>query len=630
MRAAIVALVGMVMLAGCKGGDHSGDDGVVPDAAGTTGPFEITANVSGVSGTGLTLALTTSGAPLEKSVDADGAVSFGTLPKDTAFDLVVTHQPTSGGVVCHAAAPPSPLRADAMIAITCAPSDLELTEIGPCVLGCWLELHNASAAPLDLVSYHLTTSGGLDAPLPAHTVAANGYVVVKVGGPNEYPNQQIVVVDDPNYGWSQSGNGWIVLKKGTTPIDSVVFGNATNAPANNTWVGPNTVAHTDAALVRAKDDFDSDRARDWSEHAFMTPGGPNDITSDVDADVDGIPDQAEVQGGTYAGLDLYALGARTQQKDIFVEIDHMTSSDVGLTPKKEALARAAAVFAPHQIVVHFDVGPLYAATLDPANYNLGGGEEVPFTMITGFDVNVAGGKSVHQYKAEHFDIRRLPIFHYVLWGHTEQGGSAGLGERPGNDVTVTIGGIHTSDPAQANFLINDQASVLVHELGHNLGLAHGGDAEVNYKPNYYSIMNYLYRTGLSTIGNAEGDRYQLFRGSCGVASTAQLANGLNTTTAIIDFSNGTSAPLNEATVQESAGLGRNGSVAVDYDCSGTTNNGYAFDVNKDGQQTVLTDYDDWGHISLPFAQSSGGSQFAKVAVDLVDDRQYVSPEQPRL
>jgi len=34
--------------------------------------------------------------------------------------------------------------------------------------------------------------------------------------------------------------------------------------------------------------------------------------------------------------------------------------------------------------------------------------------------------------------------------------------------------------------------VLLHELGHNLNLAHGGNEEVNLKPNYISVMNYLY------------------------------------------------------------------------------------------------------------------------------------------
>src|SRR4030043_695202 len=32
----------------------------------------------------------------------------------------------------------------------------------------------------------------------------------------------------------------------------------------------------------------------------------------------------------------------------------------------------------------------------------------------------------------------------------------------------------------------------MHELGHTLGLPHGGDVAVNYKPNYLSIMNYAF------------------------------------------------------------------------------------------------------------------------------------------
>jgi hypothetical protein len=40
-----------------------------------------------------------------------------------------------------------------------------------------------------------------------------------------------------------------------------------------------------------------------------------------------------------------------------------------------------------------------------------------------------------------------------------------------------------------------QARSLMHELGHTLGLVHGGDRslnDLNYKPNYLSVMNYLY------------------------------------------------------------------------------------------------------------------------------------------
>ena len=42
-----------------------------------------------------------------------------------------------------------------------------------------------------------------------------------------------------------------------------------------------------------------------------------------------------------------------------------------------------------------------------------------------------------------------------------------------------------------------QAGTLMHELGHNLGLRHGGDDHVRYKPNYLSVMNYAFQlTGL--------------------------------------------------------------------------------------------------------------------------------------
>src|SRR5438128_225063 len=59
-----------------------------------------------------------------------------------------------------------------------------------------------------------------------------------------------------------------------------------------------------------------------------------------------------------------------------------------------------------------------------------------------------------------------------------------------------------------NRLINVQSSTLMHELGHNLGLHHGGDEDTNYKPNYLSIMNYMYQLeGLPEIGMHEGDRY---------------------------------------------------------------------------------------------------------------------------
>jgi hypothetical protein len=38
-----------------------------------------------------------------------------------------------------------------------------------------------------------------------------------------------------------------------------------------------------------------------------------------------------------------------------------------------------------------------------------------------------------------------------------------------------------------------QAGTFMHELGHNLSRHHGGDTDCNNKPNYLSVMNYLFQ-----------------------------------------------------------------------------------------------------------------------------------------
>ena len=44
----------------------------------------------------------------------------------------------------------------------------------------------------------------------------------------------------------------------------------------------------------------------------------------------------------------------------------------------------------------------------------------------------------------------------------------------------------------------------MHELGHTLGLGHGGNAVPNCKPNYLSLMNYVFQLGglIDAEGNA--------------------------------------------------------------------------------------------------------------------------------
>jgi hypothetical protein len=235
-------------------------------------------------------------------------------------------------------------------------------------------------------------------------------------------------------------------------------------------------------------------------------------------------------------------------------------------------------------------------------------------------------ENLYTYKNTYMDIRRRPIFHYLLFANSQLStglaGSSGLAEINGNDVLITLGGwgLTTTPAANLNRLINYQAGTVMHELGHNLGLRHGGNENLNYKPNYVSTMNYLYQlSGLPTIGTSEGDRYyleaaQYYSINCnGYSSSAQLTNppsGLPANFSM-DYSSGGGTNLVESNVNESAGLGRIGSGAVDFDCSGTTNNGYALNLNPQDTSTAsptetLSDNNDWAMVDLLFQRQYDG------------------------
>ncbi|HEY1248527.1 MAG TPA: hypothetical protein VGE97_06045, partial [Nitrososphaera sp.] len=81
------------------------------------------------------------------------------------------------------------------------------------------------------------------------------------------------------------------------------------------------------------------------------------------------------------------------------------------------------------------------------------------------------------------------------------GFSSGVAEVLGNDFVISLGcgwGAFDTSPRS----IAQQAGTFMHELGHNLGLHHGGaatikvgsrttaDFKMNCKPNYFSVMNY--------------------------------------------------------------------------------------------------------------------------------------------
>lgn len=537
----------------------------------------------------------------------------------TAFSVRISRQPQLASCTV---TPASGTATGAVVTldVSCALDAFALTEVGRCQftnVPCWLELLNPTGAALDLAQFQLVatsvTAGGLaqDATeetyaLPARMIPAQGRVVLAGRVTDDFPTDGQPVFLRTAAGkvpyWTQGG----VLRVRRAASQSVA--DQLTVPMLTT-----------AAFGRASPTASA------APLDVATPGGPNDVASAADADADGIPDAAEAQGSRYAGLDLHAWGARPGQKDLFVEVDFMPlagsgTTDRGVQPVRGALDKVAQRFLARGITVHFDTGELHdgPAGINPGNYDLGGGNQVPFSCgvsLTG----VPGVPSFYATKWRHFDPRRAPVFHYVLFAHridvtscTAASASAGLAEQSGNDLIVGLGGLYVpTDTATTQARLNDQALTLFHELGHNLSLLHGGFEELNYKPNYFSVMNYLYRDGLPAV-SAPGDRYAATYGrastSCGVPPVP--ANGLTSAAMLIDFSDGTGGALDEANLREADGLRRAGSGPIDFNLNGMTD-AAAVSVRLTGLNTspgfcprgstasaMLRDSNDWAQVDL--------------------------------
>lgn len=81
------------------------------------------------------------------------------------------------------------------------------------------------------------------------------------------------------------------------------------------------------------------------------------------------------------------------------------------------------------------------------------------------------------------------VVRYLLIANTigvANSGPTGIAELNGNDAVVALGSI-AFPSGQAD---EGRIGTIMHEIGHNLGLNHGGTDSDNCKPNYISVMNY--------------------------------------------------------------------------------------------------------------------------------------------
>jgi hypothetical protein len=461
---------------------------------------------------------------------------------------------------------------------------------------------------------------------PTHTLTMGGWYQASTSSPNAYVTQ-VAANGQSNFGETVTFNGGAGTNTFLNPFTGQSGASDGQPGVWDTFTAPVTLAAGAASAT-----VTTSRGSETGSFDCLSWGAIILTTSVEDNEKDNIVDilESSSTSGTITDPntgekvpDLYAMGARTWNKDIFVEIGFMKSRKAytNAIPQtipaghthladREALNMVTTSFNAQGIKLHLDVGgnyqkewsttawsncfkqqnpswtvdcaiiPTNVVGSDPAIPLADGGEyieETPcslstdtsclfqdypgplqcgtpevnyacrFNSVPGTVIwksafryyrdepmthrNTAGGLDKGPNEAgciiaetdnnpgtvckRRFARNRYDWFRYSLWVHatgiprdppneTTPRNVSGIGDFLGADHQVSLG---LWDFATGTTFM--QASTFMHELGHGLGLRHGAiTGQPNCKPNYQSIMNYLFQarglindlTGIAEIG----------------------------------------------------------------------------------------------------------------------------------
>jgi hypothetical protein len=318
-----------------------------------------------------------------------------------------------------------------------------------------------------------------------------------------------------------------------------------------------------------------------------------------DADGDGLLNSWEQNGIDYNNdgtIDLTLPNANPLHKDLYVEVDYMRFH----RPNQVAL---------NHVIGNFSIAPLSNPDgIRGINLHVLVDELIPHQPTTDMAAlqiikNTNFGTPAERSDPNSYNIHAAKqlVYHYSLFAHDQAPPYVGSSGRsngiPAMDFIVTLGAPGWgTDPLTGHTIgsVDQQEGTFMHELGHNLGLGHGGADGINCKPNYLSVMTYS-RQFSSIIGNRP-----------------------------LDYSRSVLAQLNEANLNENSGISastppglttvygpapiRFGSTGVPIDWirdGDTVDTGIGADISNmgfngcgPGPNEILNGYDDWNHLRL--------------------------------
>lgn len=362
----------------------------------------------------------------------------------------------------------------------------------------------------------------------------------------------------------------------------------------------------------------------------------------TDTDGDGLLDDWETNGYDFDNdgvidVNLPAMGADPNKKDIFVEVDWMSDSTHSHKPNPVAIARIVNSYANSPvdgigINLHVDGGSdsIDYVTGQPWG-ELSGGNEIAHQDVLGQNQSLAD--DLNNIINDNFATARIPIFHYSIFAHkwADNGSiTCSSGLSLGNSYQFFIVSLGCFENGIGT--IDQQAGTFMHELGHDLGLAHGGNDEVNYKPNYLSIMNYSFQMGGLIINRTDG-HYDYSRFDLPVLDESQLSEpyGLNGDPEIDNYGTKFHITFPFLCIPDSISnfsftVAEQANGPVNWDCNvGVDQDPVQEDVNNDGIISTLRSHNDWAN--LDYTAGGIGSEGTPPPIIITSEALQQIPEE---